>query len=335
MVDFNDMMSIWQTKWREKHLSNQTPGSQNKKTRDWILARKSWTDGLWPGLAVADHPLIGYLRDKDIQEHQGVHNLKSSWVFCANLYFPFGRDESSRELLAGFLRSKGIPEIRRLVQIELEYEDPSKDLSPRILLGEPADGKRGANQTSPDLGFTVETTTGGIGLILTENKFTEHSFYGCSGRKENPGRSRCLDFGAVKADPKGQCHQLQWSHRKRRYWEYLSFSKEADTKLTRCPAATAGYQLFRQQALAEAIARSGKYEVVISSVAYDERNVRLLSCLRATGMPDLRNDWGPLFAGKARFATFSHQAWVQYVRGHAQSRLWEDWLSYVVERYGL
>jgi hypothetical protein len=335
MTDFNCAMSKWQTSWRKSHLSNQTRGSQNGKIRDWILPRESWTEGLWPGLVVGDNPLTTYLRDKDIQEHQGVHNLKSSWVLCANLYFSFGRYENSKELLAGFLRSKVAPEIRHLIRIELEYEDPSKELSPKILLGEPADGRRGANQTSPDLGFVVETSAGGVGLILTENKFTEHSFYGCSGRKENPDRNRCLDFGAVRADPKGQCHQLQWSQGKRRYWDYLEFREEAEAKLTRCPAATSGYQLFRQQALAEAIARSGRYEFVVSSVAYDERNLGFLSCLRATGMPDFRDDWGPLFAGKARFATFSHQAWVQYVRDHDPSRNWQDWLSYVKERYDL
>jgi hypothetical protein len=110
-------------------------------------------------------------------------------------------------------------------------------------------------------------------------------------------------------------------------------SDKARRTLKRCPAATAGYQLFRQQALAEAIAKSGSYKLVVSSVAFDERNDTLIGSLRTTGLGDFRA-WGDLFEGQARFVTFTHQQWVSYVYAHGDAGEWGDWLTYVGRRYG-
>ena len=103
--------------------------------------------------------------------------------------------------------------------------------------------------------------------------------------------------------------------------------------LRTCPAASGGYQLFRQQALAEGIAASGKYELVVSCVAMDERNEDLRTCLASTGIPDIRQ-WGKLFKGKASFAVFTHQEWVRWVAAHGDRDQWGEWLRYVDERYG-
>ncbi len=89
--------------------------------------------------------------------------------------------------------------------------------------------------------------------------------------------------------------------------------------LRTCPAATAGYQLFRQQALAEGIATSAKYEFVVSCLAVDERNEDLRTCLAKTGIADIRQ-WGALFKGKASFSVFTHQDWVHWVRAHGDPR---------------
>ena len=54
--------------------------------------------------------------------------------------------------------------------------------------------------------------------------------------------------------------------------------------LPQCPAANSAYQLFRQQALAEGIAQSGMYDLVVSNVAVD-----------TTGT----SPWTPRFSGTA------------------------------------
>ena len=94
------------------------------------------------------------------------------------------------------------------------------------------------------------------------------------------------------------------------------------------------HQLLRQQALADGIAASGRYNLVVSRVAYDSRNEALIGCLREMGVDDFSTGWGPLFAGRASFATFMHQQWVTWVRQHDLNGRWAGWLAYVSERYG-
>ncbi len=198
MFDFDLDMSNHQTYWRQNYLNNQTEGEQNQKKRPWILPSDLWEEGLWHGIrSNQNNSLPLYLDETGVQKHDGVHNLKSSWALCANLYFPFRTD---KEILAGFLHECVSPLIETVDSIELEWEE-EPPLDPTSLLGEPH-GQRGKNQTSPDIAFIVN---GGKGIILTENKFTEHSFYPCSGRKKiygNPNPQRCLNISNVYNDTK-------------------------------------------------------------------------------------------------------------------------------------
>jgi hypothetical protein len=338
MNNFDKSVAAHQVAWRRIHIADQQYGLQNGKARPWILPRELWEKGLWPGIrSGSSHSLPAYLKTpgKEIEKHPGVHNLKSSWMLCANLYFPFGRDEGL-PILAGFLKAHVSPQIEAVEAVELEYEEDSP-LDPHTLLGESEDGQRGANQTSPDVAFLVRTAAG-KGLVLTENKLVEHFFYPCSGRKRekrNPDRQRCLDWPRLLANTPGQCWQMQWEQGPRRkYWEHIRLSEHGQQTLKRCPAATAGYQLFRQQALAEGIAGSGRYDLVVSCVAYDERNAALVHCLHNTGVQDFAAGWGALFDGKAQFATWTHQQWVAWVRVNDRNGWWRDWLTYVETRYG-
>ena len=132
----------------------------------------------------------------------------------------------------------------------------------------------------------------------------------------------------------------RWQERRRanrRYWEYIRFSNWGLNSLKRCPASIAGFQLFRQQALAEAIAKTKEnlYEEVVSCVAYDARNDRLVRSMRGAGIKDFTNGWGPTFEGKASFATFTRQQWVAWVQKHDAEGRHEGWLEYVRKRYSL
>jgi len=334
MSDFDTSVQEQQLNWRSEHIDTKELGEQNGKKRPWILPKELWEEGLWPGIQSSSaHSLTNYLEKNDIEKHDGVHNLKSSWVLCANLYFPFRRDPT---LLAGFLKEKVSSLIESVDTVELEYaEEPP--LGPAPLLGEPAKGKRGKNQTSPDVAFILNN---GKGLILTENKYTEHSFYECSGRNKDYGNtdpSRCLDFKQLYSDLEHSCYQLHWGNKRRpnrKYWNYLKVSENGQKILKRCPAAVSGCQLFRQQALAEGIAERGNYDFVISCVAYDNKNQTLISCLKSTGIDDFRAEWSNLFDGKAGFKSFSHQQFVTWIRENDSDSKWKDWLSYVKNRYG-
>jgi len=327
--DFDKHVAKQQIEWRHSNIATKEMGVQNGFKRLWILPANLWKEGLWEGIK---NSLPEYLKKEKVQRHRGCHNLKSSWMLCANLYFSFQKD---KDLLAGFLNKFVSNKIKTVDRIELEYAEGGK-LNPAELLGEPQ-GTRGANQTSPDVAFVVN---GGKGLILTENKYTEHSFYPCSGRKPdhgNPDITRCLDIERVLDNTKDTCYMNNWEvdgRTNRKYWEFINISEDAKRTLKRCPATTTGYQLFRQQALAEGIAKSGKYEFVISCVAYDQNNQTLINCLKTTGIADFTTGWGSLFEGKAEFKSFSHQQFVSWIRENDSGDKWKDWLSYVKNRYG-
>ncbi len=329
---FDEEMTEHQVEWRKANLSPGEKGWQNRRQYEWILPKEDWKQGLWKDI---QSPMSEYLSRTGVQKHAGVHNLKSSWMVCANLYFPFRGSEEGRALLAGFLRKLVHPEITSVDAVELEYAEEGK-LHPSELLGEQG-GIRGSGQTSPDIAFLVN---GRRGLILTENKFVEHSFYRCSARRltsskeraGNPDPSRCLNPLKVLQNQESECHQATWG---RKYWGVLApvIDPGKLASLHCCPAAVAGYQLFRQQALAEGIAASGTYDFVVSCLAIDERNTGLRSCLASTGIRDIAH-WGVLFNGKTRFALFTHQDWVAWVRSSNPSSQWRDWLDYVEKRYG-
>lgn len=340
MAKFKDSMKVYQIKWRREHLPNQERGKQNAGWYDHVLPWHQWQLNLWPEISgESKNSISSYLKDERIRKHNGSHNLLSSWILCANLYFPF-RNEGGRKLLAGFLRETVTDQIVKVESVELEHAFKEYHLTPNFLLGE-TDGGRGAGQTSPDVAFEVETSNG-PGVILVECKFTEHNFYPCSGRKKkstgrppNPNVSRCFDFLGVLQNPSEQCHLCAWE---RKYWDHLEpiVDVAIAASLKRCPAATGGYQLFRQHALAEGLANTDEFELIVSSVAYDYRNQDLMKCMaRSTGIDDISTKWKKLFAGKAEFITFTHQDWVMWVAENGQMDSWGNWLSYISERYDL
>lgn len=332
-----------QTEWRKKNISTPIWGAQSfdRKTKlpiyhEHILPKSHWEDTLWPPIR---KKLIEYLDNPycPIQSHTGTHNLLSSWVLCANLYFMVRIDHNMRQLMAEFLNLKISNQILEVLDVELEFAFKLGDeLHPSLLLGE-KDGKRGSGQTSPDIAFRIKTKDDD-GLVLTECKYTEKEFYPCSARrttdseirKGNPDPLRCLNHSNL-CNYKSICHQTVWG---RKYWDNLVLSEYGKSILTKCPASLHGYQLFRQQALAEGIMKSGRYSLVASTVAFDERNTELKNCLKSTGIPDFQTGWDGIFEGKSIFRSWTHQEWVGFVRKNQVKRMFDYWLKYMEERYG-
>ena len=343
MTSFRDEMYPVQLARKQRTLPHvQGKGWWQKKQYEHILPGKHQQENLWPGIRTGGlFPLDAYLTAKGIQAHTGRDNLLSSWTLAANLYFPFGQDEEGLRLVADFLAAKLVAPIASVKAIELEWEHSDPALQPPVLLGE-TDGSRGTNQTSPDVAFEVTLDGGGQGVVLTEVKFTEHNVYPGSLRKQlNDAEvaSTCDALAALRSNPQGLCGQH--AVKGRLYWDHLAGVFDWDAPVRWCPAATAGYQMFRQQALAEALAARSAMGLVVSSLAYDERNTGLLGSLRGTGtagsLRDVRTGWPTLFKGsRAQFKTFSHQSWVAFVRQAVGRPAWcDDWLGYVTDRYGL
>lgn len=337
MRDFNNFMGQYQENWRRKNIKSKEQGYQKGVQRPWILPSALWEENLWDELrSTGKWPVSEYLSENSVQRHTGSHNLKSSWISGVNFYFPFGQTNEGRALLSSFLRARLNPGIESIQSLELEYAEGGR-LSPRNLLGEDG-GSRGQGQTSPDIALLINH---GAGLILIENKLTEHSFYPCSARitrdsksrPGNPDKDRCFQLRLVLAQYSMNCHQHTWG---RKYWELLRavINEHQLGCLKCCPAALGGYQLFRQQALAEGIARSGKYSLVMSCIAIDQRNEELRKCLSSTGIDDI-SGWGNLFKGKASFGIFTHQDWFNWVKTNSSEASWSEWIKWIKGRYGM
>lgn len=331
MLNFQHQQREAQIEWRKSHISSQKFGKQNAVSCAHIVPKALWKETLWEGIRTE----LTYYLNANIESHTGTHNLLSSWVACANLYFITKINPDFKKLMLGFLQQHVSTRITSVVDVELEYALDGM-LSPESLLGERG-GKRGSGQTSPDVAF-IATTDKGKGIVLTECKYTEHSFYPCSarriteseGKSANPDPNRCR-HAAINYDYKSICHQTVWG---RKYWDHLTLSSNAASILNNCPAATASYQLFRQQSLAEGIAVKGDFDLVVSSAAFDARNDRLIKCMLSTGIDDFTTGWTDLFVGKTIFKTWTHQQWVDYVRANGSGDVQKDWLTYIKERYG-
>lgn len=322
-----------QINWRKSNVSTAEWGYQNGGKYEHIIPKSNWIETIYLPIR---NELTTYLDEKKVTAHTGVHNLMSSWILSANLYFPVYSSIAFESLMLQFLQQHVSKDIIELIDIQLEFAfEVGNDLHPSILLGE-MDGSRGSGQTSPDVAFMVKTENGN-GIVLTECKYSEHSFYSCSaravkGREEkpdNPDPKRCMEV-LTEDGYKNICHQRVWG---RKYWGNLKLEESANSKLKRCPAATSGYQLFRQQSLAEGIAQSGKYDLVASTVAFDGRNNDLITCLKTTGINDFQSGWSELWKGKALFKTWHHQDWVAFVRENQKDNSCDDWLNYMKERY--
>ena len=312
-------------------------GWQNGGRYAWIFPHDSWEEGLWSGLRSGSaHSLRDYLHANHVQKHLGVHNLESSWMLCANLYFPFGRSDHGRALLAGFLHERVHPVIRSVDAVELEYAE-SDDL-------EPVASPRRARRQSRRRANVARCRLCGERWPWTHpdreqvcRAFLLSLFRARAGRKHRATRQpRSLPLRPRLSRPGRSCRAVSSDgFGAESIGRILApvVDRERLLTLRHCPAAYAGYQLFRQQALAEGIASSGKYAFVASCLAVDDRNETLRGCLKGTGIADIQQ-WGDLFVGKAHFAVFTHQQWVSWVHAHGEAGQWAGWLSYVEERYG-
>ena len=332
MKDFIKILRNNQIKWKQNHLPDiKEFGKQNGRFYPHILPFKHRWSNFYPDI---QHNLPTYLEKNNIQPHTGIHNLMSSWVLCSNMYWPFNNTNGFL-LLSDFLTNKTGIDISNIDKMELEYED--EELKPHDLLGEDTGGQRGSGQTSPDLAIIFYTRSQKRGILLIESKFTEHSFYGCSGYHKskpgkpiNPDKNRCkYTKGIIDSDFK-DCHLSTWN---RKYWDLLKndLNKELFLELKRCPMTNSCYQLFRQQALAKGL--ENKYEIVVSCVFTDSRNENLINSCCSVGLKSFPEGWKELFP-KLNFQWLTHNDWYSYIKEN-HSKEYSNWVKYIGERYFL
>jgi hypothetical protein len=337
MKEFENSLKDYQTNWRLTHLPLIIgDGTQNGISKPYILPNRDYLQNFFPDIRDSlFEELEGYVKSKRVKPHTGIHNLMSSWVVCANMYWPF-RNPDGFTLLASFLKEVTGLDIYEITEMDLEYEDDDNDFKPGKLLGEDDGGMRGSGQTSPDLAIKFTTKEGKIGIILIESKFSEHSFYSCSGySKTKPGKpindkkERCFNPSLIVDSDFKECHLTSWD---RKYWDLLGreIDKEKFSLLKKCPMSSSCYQLFRQQALAKGLEK--KYDISVSAVATDSRNEELKNSSIRNGMKPFPEGWRDLFPN-LKLYWFSHNEWFNYVRGNNSNGIWNEWIEYIGVRY--
>lgn len=90
----------------------------------------------------------------------------------------------------------------------------------------------------------------------------------------------------------------------------------------------------RQQALANGIYKSGKYEFVFSSVSFDKRNTVLKNCFKNTFIKgNFEENWKDIYENGSDFITWYHQDWVDHIKGNNKDNHFDNWLKYLNSRY--
>ena len=84
MTDFKKKQIALQLAWRNTQGFSPEHGFQNKKEYPYIISKREWTKTVWDPIR---KDLLKYLKEQNIQHHSGTHNLLSSWILCANLYY--------------------------------------------------------------------------------------------------------------------------------------------------------------------------------------------------------------------------------------------------------
>jgi hypothetical protein len=318
---WNEQLTL-QLNWRKKQKNLPVEyGFQYGFKYPHVIPKNVWIKTVFDPF---NDELLKYLQKEKIQHHTGSHNLLSSWVLCSNLYFGTIINDNQKELFRKYLESKLDIKIDKIKDIHLELVLP-KSLSPKVLLGE-AGGIRGTRQTTPDLAIEF-ISNGKNGLILVECKYTEQSFYDCPGKKVN--KKPCQECDNINTIEK-ECIQNEWG---RKYWEYISISENGKKILKFCPAYIGGYQIFRQQALAEGIKKIGDYENIWSCIAYDGRNTGLMKSMERIGVSSIKDEWEKLFVLNTKFFVWEHQEWVKYVNDNGDGKFNKDWVIYIKNRY--
>lgn len=328
MQNFIELMRDHQIKWRKKNLTHiKGNGEQNGRVYERILPWEYHMQNFYPGI---QKDLQEYVEKNKIRMHTGIHNLMSSWVLCANLYWPF-RNSDGFNLLSQYLSNSSGIDINRIKELELEYAEEG-EFDPQHLLGEDA-GIRGSGQTSPDLAIKFVTKDNKKGIFLIESKFTEHSFYVCSGYnkikdgKLPPDPAKCKNTAGIIQSDFQDCRLVTW---KRKYWDLLKQDLNLDKfRYTKCPMAVCCYQLFRQQALAKGLEK--KYDISISCVSVDSRNEKLINSPKKIGLKPFPEGWKEIFP-RVNFLWLNHSNWFDFVKSH-NNGMWDEWLEYMSERY--
>ncbi len=258
----------------EKHLIDFKSNRQylpptNKKK--WLYHDMS--DNLFPPIK---HGFLQYVYDKGMPLHDFVNHVRSSQIFCINLFYHFIKNEPEKllDVLSFYTNSK----LKKIKNFEFEFSPYAN------ILGEwKSDNNRPEEYvTATDLYLQIYDEKDQIVGFLIEVKFSENDFTNCGGfnSKGNTGSSKivCNDGKQLFTDFK-TCY-LQGAHGKSKLRrKYLDFFNKSDFNeaafSNKCPFIF-NHQCIRNHSLLKALVSDKKINYGYFILVHHDLNVSII-----------------------------------------------------------
>lgn len=307
-------------------LANDVTPDMLEADRPWVLKKEHQEQNLFDP---------SWWRHIAGHEHQWARSLNSSQCFAVNVFAPLAEDSDLAKAVWARIYPQRPLDPADTVTVEFEHTPQGAD----EWLGE----SRHRQQTQVDVFFTVLRGDTAVGHLLVEVKFTETEFGECRGAKPstatrpgNPDRSRCVDLGAILANPPRQCWLVETEGR--RYWEIMksptsSFGLDRVALPSPCPFRHGLYQLMRNRVLADEIVANTEAEWADVAVSLHPENsaCRVLSD-PVGGYDDVIHAFNSVVASNPVQAIDPGTV----VRAiDDESTIWSDWAATMQSRYRL
>jgi len=232
------------------------------------------SDGLFPNIK---YNFLQYAIDNSIPYHDYANHVRSSQIFCINLFYPLIRNES--ELLLNYFSNLLKTEFVSIERFEFEYS-PETDL-----LGEwRSIKKQDEYVTASDLGFFLIDKQSKRTILLLEIKFTEMDFTRCGGYDSNGNKNQfvCNDVNLLLADY-NTCYLQTPLPRKspRTYFNKFidlnnSFSNIKNRKEKDCPFKS-NLQCLRNHSFLKALVENKDCDNAFFLLVYHDKNEDILN----------------------------------------------------------
>lgn len=325
MQEFDKRMREQQARYKTVTLGITAQGKWRGKEYPHILPEDKWDLNLWDGIRKEAQ---FYFNDNNIGWHKDKHNLLSSQIMCANIFFPL---KQHLDVLKPWL-SNHFHDVGNVVDLDFEYIGPKG----KNYFNE--NGGRGQNRTSSDVSITWLDSAKRKNMLLLEFKFTESAFGEC-GKQNNPDRSRCLSSEKVVNSPQTQCYRTEVG---RTYWDIIlrndsPFRRETLTTEKYCPFRYDFYQLMRNQLLAHCIQldREAGFNRVEFGVIYHADNDKLLRMSHPfDGERNPLMAWTSMLKNPDSFNSLTVQDILSTIEAGLPGDL-TGWRTYLEKRYGL
>ncbi len=319
---FRERMEDKQSVFKTEILGIKQMGLLRGNPYPHVLPEDAWSLNLWREIA---YDAIKHFAQSEIVWHPSKHNMLSSQVLCANIFYPL---REHLNVIHTWMQSCQL-DVGEVVDLNFNFVSHKNYLHERDDRGLPP---------IADLSITWVDMAKRRNLLLLSFKFAEANLGECS-PAGNPNPKRCYVSSKVVGSPRSQCYRVQQG---RRYWDVINSAsgplwKDSLVIEKYCPFRYDFFHLMRGQLLAHCIQSDSKsgYDRAEFGILYHASNSELLQM--ALSFDDERNPfkvWPTLLHKPETFHAFTLQDFFATLERSLPLDL-TGWRQYLNQRYGL